>query len=60
VFDHYTEVGLAWALDQALSVFENRTLWERLQRNGMAEDNSWEQRASEYDHLYRRVTGNHL
>jgi starch synthase len=60
VFDHYTEVGLAWALDQALSVFENRTLWERLQKNGMAEDNSWEQRASEYDHLYRRVTENSL
>jgi starch synthase len=58
VFEHYTEVGLAWALDQAHSVYGNREQWELLQKNGMAEDNSWEQRASEYDHLYRRVTGN--
>ena len=58
VFDHYTELGLAWALDQALSVYENRESWERLQRNGMSEDNSWERRASEYDHLYRKLIGN--
>ncbi|MGH8958495.1 MAG: glycogen synthase [Acidimicrobiia bacterium] len=58
VFHHYSEVGLAWALDQALSVYENPKQWEQLQRNGMSEDNSWERRASEYDHLYRRVTGN--
>ena len=57
VFDHYTEVGLAWALDQALETYPNREQWERLQRNGMSEDNSWERRASEYDHLYRQVIG---
>ncbi|HJU80266.1 MAG TPA: glycogen synthase [Acidimicrobiia bacterium] len=55
VFDHYTEVGLAWALDQALAIYPNREQWERLQRNGMSEDNSWERRAGEYDHLYRKV-----
>lgn len=58
VFDHYTEVGLAWALDQALATYPNRAQWERLQRNGMSEDNSWERRANEYDHLYRKVIGN--
>ncbi|HEY7584156.1 MAG TPA: glycogen synthase [Acidimicrobiia bacterium] len=57
VFDHYTEVGLAWALDQALAIYPNREQWERLQRNGMSEDNSWERRASEYDYLYRKVIG---
>lgn len=55
VFDHYTEVGLAWALGQALAIYPNREQWERLQRNGMSEDNSWERRAGEYDHLYRKV-----
>ncbi|MGH8924294.1 MAG: glycogen synthase [Acidimicrobiia bacterium] len=60
VFDHYTEVGLAWALDQALSVYGKRERWEQLQKNGMAEDNSWEQRAGEYDLLYLHVTGNQL
>lgn len=57
VFDHYTEVGLAWALDQALAIYPNREQWERLQRNGMSEDNSWERRASDYDHLYSKVIG---
>ncbi|HSL25428.1 MAG TPA: glycogen synthase GlgA [Acidimicrobiia bacterium] len=56
VFDHYTEDGLAWALDQALAVFPQREEWRRLQRNGMAEDNSWERRGGEYDDLYRRLT----
>ena len=55
VFEHYTETGVAWALDQALALFQHPQQWERLQRNGMAEDNSWEQRAGEYDRLYQRV-----
>ena len=30
-----------------------------MQLNGMAEDNSWERRAGEYDDLYRRLSGEH-
>ncbi|MCA1735773.1 MAG: glycogen synthase [Actinobacteria bacterium] len=57
VFDHYSEEGVGWALDQALTLFQNKAQWQILQRNGMAEDNSWERRALEYDRIYRRVTG---
>jgi starch synthase len=57
VFDHYTEDGLAWALDRALSVFPDRPSWRRLQHNGMSQDNSWERSAGEYDQVYRRLTG---
>jgi starch synthase len=57
VFDHFTEDGLAWALDQALAVFPHRGAWRRLQQNAMAENNSWERRGGEYDELYRRLSG---
>ena len=57
VFEHYSEEGVAWALDQALALFGDKAQWQMLQRNGMAEDNTWEQRAREYDGLYRRMSG---
>jgi starch synthase len=57
VFEHYSEEGVAWALDQALTLFQDKAQWQTLQRNGMAEDNSWERRALEYDGIYRRLTG---
>ncbi|HEY7565382.1 MAG TPA: glycogen synthase [Acidimicrobiia bacterium] len=55
-FDHYSQAGVSWALDQALRVFGNPEEWRRLQLNGMAEDNSWERRGAEYDELYRRLS----
>jgi starch synthase len=55
-FDHYSQEGVAWALDQALHAFGNREEWRKLQLNGMAVDNSWERRGAEYDELYRRLS----
>jgi starch synthase len=57
VFDHYTEDGLTWALDRALRIFPDKDAWRRMQLNGMAQDNSWETRAAEYDQVYRRLAG---
>ncbi len=57
VFDQYSEDGLIWAMDQALRTFPDENAWRRMQLNGMAEDNSWETRAGEYDELYRRLNG---
>lgn len=55
VFDHFSEEGLAWALEEALQLYPDRQSWARLQRNGMEEDNSWERRAGEYLNLYEEV-----
>jgi glycogen synthase len=44
-------------MDQALRTFPDMDAWRRMQLNGMAEDNSWERRAGEYDDLYRRLIG---
>lgn len=57
VFDQYSEDGLIWAMDRALRTFPDENAWRRMQLNGMAEDNSWETRAGEYDELYRRLSG---
>jgi starch synthase len=56
VFEHYTEQGLAWALDQALTIYRDRRAWQQLQHNAMAADNSWDQRSIEYGALYKRLT----
>jgi starch synthase len=58
VFDHYTEDGLGWALGRALTLHLDRSGWQILQRNGMAVDNSWGDRAAQYVKLYREL-GDH-
>jgi starch synthase len=54
-FDTPDGTGLIWALDQALKVFSDRPSWERLMKNGMARDFSWERSARGYVDLYRRA-----
>ncbi|MCB9596071.1 MAG: glycogen synthase GlgA [Sandaracinaceae bacterium] len=55
VFEHFDEHGLWWALDYALSCFEDRAAWSRLVHNGMTEDFSWSHRVREYVDLYRKL-----
>ncbi len=55
VFEHFDEGGLWWALNEALSAWEDRKGWRTLQRNGMAIDNSWDRAAAEYEELYSTV-----
>ena len=38
---------------EALFAYADRETWRRLQRNGMREDNSWENSARKYIELYR-------
>jgi starch synthase len=55
LFEHYTEQGLSWALNEALHTHSQPKSFARLQQNGMAEDNSWERRILEYSSLYERL-----
>jgi starch synthase len=57
VFEHFDSEGLRWALDTALDAYEDRAGWERLMRNGMAKDFSWDVQGREYVELYRRFVG---
>ncbi len=60
VFEHFDEIGLAWAIERALDVWGDgqdpaRDRWEALQRNGMQLPLGWDHRVGEYETLYRRV-----
>jgi starch synthase len=57
LFDDFHPGAFAWALDNALTAFEDREGWGRLMRNGMAENFSWEVEGREYVELYRRFSG---
>jgi starch synthase len=57
VFDHFAAGGLRWALDYALDTYPHRETWERLQKNGMSKDFSWDVQGREYVDLYRRLAG---
>lgn len=55
VFDDYNPAAVGWALDAALALFRNRTLWNRMMLNGMAQDFSWERQGAQYVDLYERL-----
>jgi starch synthase len=50
-----TADGLAAALRRSHAVFRDATVWRNIQRNGMAADVSWRNRASRYADLYREM-----
>jgi starch synthase len=53
LFPDPSPASLREALDRALEAFADRRAWERLQRNGMTVDFSWERSARQYARLYR-------
>ena len=57
LFRDYDEAGLAWAILRALELFEDRPLWQKIMRNGMAMDFSWQRQGELYVKLFRRLSG---
>jgi starch synthase len=58
VFQEPTAEALLQAVQAALTTYANRTAWQQLIRNAMAQDFSWEQSAKQYLDLYQRSLGN--
>ena len=56
-FQDYTAQALLETVRQALRAFQDREGWQRLMRNGMARDLSWDASAKEYVALYRKIVG---
>ncbi len=52
-FRAYRAADFAESIYEALYAFTDRESWARLQRNGMAIDNSWENAAQRYVELYK-------
>jgi starch synthase len=57
VFDDFNSEGLEWALNVALDLHAQPQQWQRLVRNGMAQDFSWERQGGRYVEIYQRLIG---
>jgi starch synthase len=56
VFNDFDGAAVMWALETALKLYKDRAVWERLMRNGMREDFSWEKQGALYVALYRSLS----
>ncbi len=54
-FYGYDPQALLTEIDQALKVFEDKAAWERLMRNGMAQNYDWAEPAREYVKAYEEA-----
>jgi len=57
VFEHFDAAALKWALNTALDLYAQPAHWQRMVRNGMAQDFSWEHQGRLYVELYERLAG---
>jgi starch synthase len=55
VFNDFNSEALLWALNTALDLYATRTQWQRLVRNGMRRDFSWQRQGGLYVELYQKL-----
>jgi starch synthase len=55
VFNDYDTGAVSWGVETALAWYAKKPLWQRLMKNAMAQDFSWERRVGEYVALYERM-----
>jgi len=56
VFDDYNADAATWAINTAIELFQNRRRWNRIVRNGLAQNFSWDRQGGEYIALYEKLT----
>jgi starch synthase len=52
VFRDFDAGGLAWALNYAMDLYQNKKDWKKVVRNGMSQDYSWKQQGRIYEELF--------
>jgi starch synthase len=57
VFREYDETRLAWAINLALDLYNDKPLWKQIMNNGMSMDFSWQRQAKQYVSLFRQLSG---
>ena len=57
VFNDYNASALGWAINYALDLYQEKPIWRKLMRNGMAMDYSWERQGQIYIELFYRLAG---
>ena len=55
VFNDFNSEALLWALNIALDLYAMPTQWQRLVRNGMRRDFSWQRQGGLYVELYQKL-----
>jgi starch synthase len=55
LFEDYRAESFRQALEAALDIYPQRSLWRRLVRNGMQKDFCWERQVVHYEEVYRRL-----
>ncbi|MDR1560239.1 MAG: glycogen synthase GlgA [Clostridiales bacterium] len=55
MFDDYVASGMMWAVKEALRVYYDKNNWEKIMRNGMLCDFSWDKSAGKYITLYEKL-----
>lgn len=54
-FNDYTGYALLHSVQRAISDFNNKPVWHKIQLNGMIKDYSWKYSAEKYEALYKRA-----
>lgn len=54
-FEQYDGYALTNAFDRALKHFQNKSVWSKIQLNGMMKDFSWNHSAEQYSELYKKA-----
>jgi len=57
-FDDATPEAFDSALEQAIELYRNKTIWSRLRSNALKRDSSWEASAADYVGLYEQLLSN--
>lgn len=60
LFTEETPESLVEAMQRALSVYAHPARWRRFQRDGMAQEFSWEKSAAQYFNLYKSLASDFL
>ena len=55
VFDDFDSEGLEWAVNTALDLYNEPQQWDRMVRNGMSRDFSWQRQGGLYVELYEKL-----
>jgi starch synthase len=56
VFRDYNDHALTWAASTALELYEDKKLWRKIRRNGMAKDFTWDRQGQYYVELFRQLS----
>lgn len=56
LFEKYESGELLATIKKSLKLFENKKIWEQIQKNAMAQDFSWRKSAKQYLKIYKKLT----